>query len=119
MVETAGWDELSWDGNGLLPAVVQDATTGDVLMVAWMNREALRLTLATGEMHFWSRSRQALWRKGETSGNVQRVADLRVDCDGDTLLARVTPAGPACHTGAMSCFYRVFAGEEGEGEDDE
>jgi phosphoribosyl-AMP cyclohydrolase len=113
MVESAGVNDLVWDERGLIPAVVQDAATLQVLMVAWMNREALRLTLLTGETHFWSRSRQALWHKGATSGNTQRVQALRADCDGDTLLVQVIPAGPACHTGAISCFYREFAeGEE-------
>ncbi|MEX2295529.1 MAG: bifunctional phosphoribosyl-AMP cyclohydrolase/phosphoribosyl-ATP diphosphatase HisIE [Gemmatimonadota bacterium] len=95
---------LTFDGAGLLPVVVQDAGSGDVLMVAWANREALEKTLATGDMHFWSRSRAALWRKGETSGNAQALASLHADCDGDTLLARVVPAGPACHTGERTCF---------------
>lgn len=97
---------LHWDGRGLIPAVVQDATTGQVLMVAWMNAEALRLTLETGETHFWSRSRGELWHKGATSGNTQRVTSIWADCDGDTLLVQVAPAGPACHTGAVSCFFR-------------
>ena len=96
---------LKWNDQGLIPAVVQDAETNQVLMVAWMNAEALERTLQTGEAHFWSRSRQALWHKGGTSGNVQRVTEIRVDCDGDTLLLQVDPAGPACHTGAMSCFF--------------
>lgn len=103
------WDDLRWDEQGLLPAVVQDAATRQVLMVAWMNRQALALTLETGETHFWSRSRRELWHKGTTSGNVQRLVELWVDCDGDTLLALVAPAGPACHTGAVSCFYRRAA----------
>jgi len=98
--------ELKWDAAGLIPAVVQDARTRQVLMMAWMNAEALRLTLATGETHFWSRSRGELWRKGATSGNTQRVIGIWADCDGDTLLVQVAPAGPACHTGAMSCFFR-------------
>lgn len=98
--------ELKWDTNGLIPAVVQDVETGLVLMVAWMNVEALERTRSTGEAHFWSRSRQELWHKGATSGNTQRVVGLYVDCDGDTLLVKVHPAGPACHTGATSCFYR-------------
>ena len=98
--------ELKYDAQGLIPAVLQDADSGVVLMVAWMNAEALIRTLDTGEAHFWSRSRQTLWHKGETSGNVQRVREIRVDCDADTLLLKVTPAGPACHTGAQSCFYR-------------
>ncbi len=89
----------------LLPAVVQDAHSGRVLMVAWMNREALRQTCATGESVFWSRSRQALWPKGATSGNVQKVTGIWLDCDGDTLLLRVKTAGPACHTGEESCFF--------------
>lgn len=103
-------DDLCWDDRGLLPAVVQDAATRQVLMVAWMNAEALRLTLATGETHFWSRSRGELWHKGATSGNTQRVTGIWLDCDGDTLLVQVTPAGPACHTGAVSCFYRPLWG---------
>ena len=101
---------LRWDVRGLIPAVVQDARTGEVLMVAWMNAEALELTLTTGETHFWSRSRGALWHKGATSGNVQRVVQVWADCDADTLLVQVEPAGPACHTGAVSCFYRPVAG---------
>jgi len=108
---------LRWNAQGLLPAVVQDAETGQVLMVAWMNEEALRRTLETGETWFWSRSRQALWHKGATSGHGQRVREVRVDCDADTLLVLVDPAGPACHTGHQSCFYRswgAFAGEAGE-----
>jgi phosphoribosyl-AMP cyclohydrolase len=103
--------ELKWDARGLIPAVVQSAETGEVLMVAWMNAEALRLTRATGEAWFWSRSRAALWHKGETSGNVLRVAGIAVDCDADTLLLRVHPAGPACHTGARSCFFRELEAE--------
>ncbi|MBN1283761.1 MAG: phosphoribosyl-AMP cyclohydrolase [Anaerolineae bacterium] len=99
-------DRLKWDERGLIPAVVQDAGDGTVLMVAWMNAEALRLTVETGEAHFWSRSRRALWHKGATSGNVQRVEEIRVDCDGDVLLVRVWPVGPACHTGERSCFFR-------------
>jgi phosphoribosyl-AMP cyclohydrolase len=98
--------ELKWDRDDLIPAILQDVETGQVLMVAWMNAEALRLTRETGEAHFWSRSRQELWRKGATSGNVQRVESIWVDCDGDTLLLKVRPAGPACHTGQMSCFFR-------------
>ena len=99
-------DTLKWDDRGLITAVVQDATTNAVLMVAWMNADALRLTQESGEAHFWSRSRGELWHKGATSGNVMRVVELRVDCDADALLLRVDPAGPACHTGATSCFYR-------------
>jgi len=99
---------LKYDANGLIPAIAQDAKTGEVLMVAWMNPQALRLTQETGEAHFWSRSRQELWRKGATSGNVLHVQEIRVDCDADTLLLRVAPAGPACHTGARSCFFRTL-----------
>lgn len=100
------FDQLRWDDNGLIPAVVQDAATKQVLMVAYMNAESLRRTLDTGETVFWSRSRGELWHKGATSGNVQRVTAIYVDCDGDTLLVLVDPAGPACHTGEVSCFYR-------------
>ena len=98
--------DLKFDGRGLIPAVVQDAATGEVLMVAWVNAESLRLTQETGETHFWSRSRQELWHKGATSGNTQRVREMWVDCDADTLLVKVEPAGPACHTGHRSCFFR-------------
>lgn len=99
---------LKFNADGLIPAVVQDATTLQVLMVAWMNAAALQLTRDTGEAVFWSRSRGALWHKGATSGNVQRVREIRYDCDADTLLLLVDPAGPACHTGATSCFYRTL-----------
>ena len=101
--------DLKYDSNGLIPAVAQDAASGEVLMVAWMNAEALRLTQTSGEAHFWSRSRRELWRKGATSGNVLRVEEIRVDCDADTLLLRVRASGPACHTGERSCFFRVLA----------
>jgi phosphoribosyl-AMP cyclohydrolase len=93
---------------------VQQAETGEVLMVAWMNTQALTLTRQTGEAHFWSRSRQLLWRKGETSGNVLRVVEVRVDCDADALLLRVQADGPACHTGQRSCFYRTLENFEDE-----
>ena len=105
-------DIIKWNGAGLIPAIVQDADSGAVLMMAWMNAEALALTQTTGEAHFWSRSRQALWLKGATSGNVQRVREIWVDCDGDTLLLKVVPAGPACHTGAQSCFFRELTNDE-------
>ncbi|HJL69754.1 MAG TPA: phosphoribosyl-AMP cyclohydrolase [Anaerolineales bacterium] len=98
-------EKLKFDANGLITAVLQDADSGSVLMVAWMNAEALRLTQTTGETHLWSRSRRELWHKGATSGNVMRVQEIRVDCDGDTLLLQVDPAGPACHTGKQSCFF--------------
>ena len=99
-------DELAFDEKGLIPSVIQDANSLEVLMVAYMNKESLRLTLETGETHFWSRSRQCLWHKGETSGNVQRVREIRFDCDSDTLLIKVEQEGSACHTGRGSCFYR-------------
>jgi phosphoribosyl-ATP pyrophosphohydrolase/phosphoribosyl-AMP cyclohydrolase len=98
--------EIEFDKDGLAPCVVQDWGTGEVLTLAYVNDEALARTRETGEMHFWSRSRNELWRKGETSGNVQRVKALRYDCDADALLALVEPAGPACHTGERTCFYR-------------
>lgn len=97
---------VRFDAAGLVPAIVQDAATGQVLMMAWMNAASLQQTLELGETVFWSRSRHEFWHKGATSGNVQRVVDLCIDCDSDTLLVLVEPAGPACHTGAVSCFYR-------------
>ena len=97
--------EISFDEQGLVPCVVQDWRTGEVLTLAYMNAEALERTRETGETHFWSRSRQELWHKGETSGNVQRVRELRFDCDLDAVLALVEPAGPACHTGERTCFH--------------
>ena len=106
--ESTAWiDEIVWTTDGLVPAVVQDAATGTVLMFAWMNREALARTAATGEAHYWSRSRQRLWRKGEESGHVQRVQELRIDCDADAVLLRVDQTGGiACHTGRERCFFR-------------
>jgi phosphoribosyl-AMP cyclohydrolase / phosphoribosyl-ATP pyrophosphohydrolase len=101
----AAMQGIAWDDRGLVPAVAQDVATGAVLMVAWMNAEALARTEETGFAHFWSRSRSKLWKKGEESGNVLRVRELRVDCDGDTLLVLVEPAGPACHTGKTTCFF--------------
>ena len=101
--------EIKYDDNGLIPAIVQDADTHQVLMLAYMNADSLRLTIETGETWFWSRSRKELWHKGATSGNVQKIVELKVDCDTDTLLVRVNPAGPACHTGKRSCFYRVYS----------
>jgi phosphoribosyl-AMP cyclohydrolase len=98
--------EIKYDASGLVPAIVQDVATKDVLMMAWMNAESLRLTIEKGETVFWSRSRQEIWHKGATSGNVQKVVEVRVDCDADTLLVLVEPAGPACHTGERTCFYR-------------
>ena len=99
---------LTYNADGLVPAIVQHYQTGDVLMLAYMNPESLRLTLETGETHFWSRSRAELWHKGATSGNTQRVVSIHVDCDADTLLIRVDPAGPACHTGQPTCFFRTW-----------
>ena len=104
-------DEITFDERGLAPCVIQDAATGEVLTLAWVNAEALRATIETGEMHLWSRSRDELWHKGATSGNVQRVRELRYDCDADAVLALVDPAGPACHTGERTCFHRASDGE--------
>ena len=98
--------DVKFDANGLVPAIVQDAGTKEVLMMAYMNKDSLRLTLQTNETHFWSRSRGELWHKGATSGNVQRVVEVRVDCDADALLVCVNTGGPACHTGNQTCFYR-------------
>ncbi|HXL70436.1 MAG TPA: phosphoribosyl-AMP cyclohydrolase [Rhizomicrobium sp.] len=97
---------VRFDERGLVPAIAQSAATGQVLMMAWMTRETLEVTLATKEVTYWSRSRQKVWRKGETSGHIQRLVDALVDCDGDVLLLKVDQLGPACHTGAPSCFYR-------------
>jgi phosphoribosyl-AMP cyclohydrolase / phosphoribosyl-ATP pyrophosphohydrolase len=102
--------QIKYDDKGLAPAVVQDASTGDVLMLAYVNEEALRRTLDSGTTWFWSRSREEYWNKGATSGNVQKVVDVRYDCDADALLFVVDPAGPACHTGERTCFYRSFPG---------
>lgn len=104
----AGGDlsEVQFDEEGLVPAVVQDADTGEVLMLAWMNRESLGLTLERGLTWFWSRSRRELWNKGATSGNLQHVTEIFYDCDGDALVVKVHPDGPACHTGERTCFFR-------------
>lgn len=106
-----GIDDLKFDERGLIPCVVQQYDTGEVLMVAWMSAESIRLAVETGTTWFWSRSRQELWNKGATSGNMQQLRELRADCDGDTLLALVDSPGPACHTGNRSCFYRSLTGE--------
>lgn len=103
-------EKIQFDERGLVPAIVQDDATGEVLMLAYMNAESFARTLQTGETWFWSRSRQELWHKGATSGNRQRVVDLRLDCDGDSIIVRVETAGPACHTGERSCFFRPLAG---------
>jgi phosphoribosyl-AMP cyclohydrolase len=100
---------IKWDSQGLVPAVVQDSETNQVLMVAFMNAESLQQTLDTGETVFWSRSRREIWHKGATSGNIQKVREIYVDCDADTLLIQVEPAGPACHTGEETCFYRSLS----------
>lgn len=102
----SNYSQLKFDQHGLIPAVVQDIQTKEVLMVAWMNAESLKLTEERGEAVFWSRSRQEIWHKGATSGNVQKVQQILVDCDADTLVILVKPAGPACHTGEQTCFYR-------------
>ena len=100
------YERLKFDPNGLIPAIIQEQSTGRVLMMAWMNRASLEQTLQTGRTHFWSRSRQKFWMKGETSGHVQHVRDIAFDCDGDTLLIQVEQIGVACHEGYKSCFFR-------------
>jgi len=107
------FEQLKFDQRGLVPIVAQDASTGEVLTLAYGNEESLRLTVETGELHFYSRSREEIWRKGETSGNVLKLRQLRYDCDGDAIVALVEPAGPACHTGERSCFYRELGGLAG------
>jgi len=101
--------EPNYDQAGLVAAIIQDVATNQVLMLAYMNEEAYRLTLERGETYFWSRSRGKLWHKGETSGNIQYIVDISIDCDLDALLIRVNPAGPACHTGNITCFYRSIS----------
>jgi len=107
------YDKLKFDASGLIPAIVQEQMSGRVLMMAWMNRASLEKTIETGKTHFWSRSRQKFWMKGEESGNTQTVRDIAFDCDGDTLLIQVEQNGPACHEGYKSCFFRST---EGKGE---
>jgi phosphoribosyl-AMP cyclohydrolase len=109
MISTETIQNLTWDEKGLIPAIVQDATTKQVLMMAYMNQESLAKTIEIGETVFWSRSRQELWHKGATSGNFQQVEEIRVDCDTDTRLILASPKGAACHTGEISCFYRTLA----------
>ena len=113
---TTDWIEsVAWNADGLAPAVAQDAASGEVLMLAWMNREALARTVESGEAHYWSRSRKSLWKKGETSGHVQRVLEVRLDCDADAVLLRVESAeGIACHTGRRRCFFNRLEGAAGE-----
>jgi phosphoribosyl-AMP cyclohydrolase / phosphoribosyl-ATP pyrophosphohydrolase len=108
---------ICYDEKGLVPVVAQDANTGEVLMLAYASREAVQKTIETGEAHYHSRSRGELWRKGETSGNTQRVVEVRLDCDGDALLYRVEPAGPACHTGERSCFFTSLQGSDEDAQD--
>ncbi len=105
-------NEINWDANGLVPAIVQDEKTKRVLMLAYMNAESLTKTIETGNATFWSRRRKQLWMKGETSGHIQRVREIKYDCDGDTVLLLVDPQGPACHTGEVSCFYRSLGTTE-------
>lgn len=111
-VETPDWlEDIRWDADGLVPAIAQEASTGDILMMAWMNAESLRLTAEEGQAVYWSRSRGKLWRKGETSGHQQVVAEIRLDCDNDVILLKVEQKGGiACHTGRHSCFYRRLEG---------
>lgn len=104
--------EIRYDQNGLVPAIAQDVATGEVLMLAWMNEEALKLTLETNIVHYWSRSRQEIWKKGETSGNLQKLQGLYYDCDGDAILLKVDQTGVACHTGAYSCFFHEVKAAE-------
>ncbi len=106
-------EQLKFDANGLIPAIIQEQRTGRVLMMAWMNRASLEITLATGKTHFWSRSRQKFWMKGESSGHTQTVKDVAFDCDGDTLLIQVEQIGAACHEGYQSCFFRSVEGQGG------
>lgn len=107
-------DDLPYNADGLVPAIAQQHDTGEVLMLAWMNRAAIEETLRTGRVCYWSRSRQTFWRKGESSGQVQHLKEMRFDCDGDTILLRVEQTGPACHTGRRSCFYSSVRGDEVE-----
>lgn len=109
------FSELTFDERGLIPVIAQDHASGEVLTLAYANEESLRLTVDTGELHFFSRSRGKLWRKGEESGNVLKLRQLRYDCDGDAIVALVEPTGPACHTGERSCFYRELGGGEAPG----
>lgn len=105
------YDQLKFNAEGLIPAIIQEQATGRVVMMAWMNRASLETTIATGKTHFWSRSRQKFWMKGEESGNTQTVRDVSFDCDGDTLLIQVEQNGPACHEGYKSCFFRSIEGK--------
>ena len=107
-------DAIAWNADGLVPAVAQDAGSGEVLMLAWMSRESLAMTVATGEAVYWSRSRAKLWRKGETSGHVQKIVEIRLDCDADAILLRVEQVGGiACHTGRRRCFFNLLEAKDG------
>ena len=108
------YDLLKYDANGLIPAIIQEQKTGRVLMMAWMNRASLEQSIATGKTHFWSRSRQKFWMKGETSGHTQAIKNIACDCDGDTLLIQVEQIGAACHEGYKSCFFRALPESGGE-----
>jgi len=109
-----GLADLKFDANGLIPAVVQDADTGEVLMVAWMNRTSLQESIRTGKTHFWSRSRQKQWMKGETSGHTQEIREIRTDCDADVVLVKAKQNGAACHKGYRTCFFRKYESETGQ-----
>ncbi|MCJ7832474.1 MAG: phosphoribosyl-AMP cyclohydrolase [Actinobacteria bacterium] len=108
----SGLDDLRWNDDGLIPCIAQDADNGQVLMMAWMNRDSLERTVEEGRMVYWSRSRQELWRKGDTSGHTQTWTEIRFDCDADVLLAKIRQEGAACHTGERSCFYRTLPGAD-------
>lgn len=112
--QTEFLEQLAWNADGLVPVITQQKSTGEVLMMAWMNRESLALTLSSGWVTYWSRSRNQLWKKGESSGHLQRLIELRIDCDGDTLLCLVDQSGPACHTGRDNCFYFTVKPEQSE-----
>ena len=115
MSKNSLWDAIKWNEKGLLPVIAQDAQSNEILMMAWMNRESLAQTIASNEAVYWSRSRQRLWHKGETSGHVQKVQDIQLDCDGDTLVLKVTQVGGiACHTGRANCFFRTLKGDHWE-----
>ena len=109
-----GLDDLTYDANGLIPAIIQDADTHDVLMVAWMNKSSLAESLRTGKTHFWSRSRQKQWMKGETSGHTQEIEEIFIDCDADVVLVKARQTGAACHKGYRSCFFRKYDADRGQ-----
>jgi phosphoribosyl-AMP cyclohydrolase len=113
MLSEKALETIKWDSNGLIPAIVQDVESKQVLMMAYMSAESLQRSMELGETVFWSRSRQSLWHKGETSGNIQKISEIRIDCDADTLLILVKPSGAACHTGQEHCFYRTLSEFDG------